>query len=176
MQKSDSSNGDINGYTVYYTIDLSTDDGDFKTVVDGALTGKTSSRYQRAHRIDLPDATEHWVVRVTRTTSDSTSALIADRTDIDSITEIIDAKMRYPNSAYVGITIDASQFQSIPTRAFHLKGRIIRVPSNYDPVARTYSGTWDGTFKPAYSNNPAWVYYDIATNARYGLGKHLTEA
>src|SRR5690606_23095885 len=101
-----------------------------------------------------------------------------------SITEIIDAKLRYPNSALVGIEIDAQDFQSIPTRAYNVYGRIIRVPANYDPESRTYAttgagttnGIWNGTFKSAWTNNPAWVFYDIVTNDRFGLGNHIPAA
>ncbi|SSW68526.1 hypothetical protein AGI3411_03718 [Achromobacter agilis] len=92
---------------------------------------------------------------------------------IDSYAEVIDAKLRYPMSAVVGIKVDASRFQSIPTRAYDWKGRIIRVPSNYDPNSRAYVGTWDGTFKLAWTDNPAWIFFDLVTNDRYGLGERI---
>ena len=176
LQQSDSGTGDITGYSIGYVIELSTDGAAYETVLTGRFSGKASSNYQRSHRLDLPPATTGWSVRVTRTTVNLDSALTADTTRIESYTEIIDAKLRYPNTALVGTVVDASQFQSVPTRSFWLKGRIIRVPSNYDPVARTYSGSWDGTFVLAYSNNPAWVFYDLATHTRYGLGNLLTDA
>lgn len=170
LSKADTSTGDINGYRVEYAIDLSVDGGPYQQVLSTAFDGKTTQRYARSHRIDFPRATSGWNVRVRRITPNAHSNTIADRTFVDSTTEIIDAKLRYPMSALVGIKIDASQFSSIPKRAYRLRGRIIRVPSNYDPQTRTYTGAWDGTFQSAYSNNPAWVFYDLVTNDRYGLG------
>ena len=165
--------GDITGYRVEYAIDLSTDGGPYQQVLSSAFDGKTTQRYSRSHRIDFPRATSGWSIRVRRITPNANSNTIADRTFIDATTEIIDGKLRYPMSAVFGIKIDASQFPTIPTRAYHLRGRILRVPSNYDPESRTYVGVWDGTFKYAYSNNPAWVFYDILTNDRYGLGDSI---
>jgi predicted phage tail protein len=173
LQKVNQKNGNINGYRVDYTIELSSNGGTYSTVVSSAFDGKTTSAYARSHRIDLPSGGAPWAIRVRRSTADSSTNYISDTTLVQAYTEIIDAKLRYPMSALAAIKIDASQFSSIPTRAYHLKGRIIRVPSNYDADARTYSGTWDGTFKTAYSNNPAWVFYDILTNDRYGLGDVL---
>lgn len=169
-------NGDIVGTSVQYVIELSTDGGAFAVVVSNAFTGKTSSGYERSHRIDLPAATSGWTIRVRRLTGDSTSQYLQNSTSVVSITEVIDAKTRYPNSAIIGSQFDASQFNSIPSRSFHLRGRLIRVPSNYDPVSRTYSGIWNGTFKTAYSNNPAWVFYDLVLHPRYGLGHILSAA
>lgn len=145
-------------------------------VITSGFTGKTTSKYERTHRINLPAATTGWVVRVTRLTANANLATIADTTTVESYTAIIDDKFRYPNSALVGIIIDAQQFSNIPTRAYDLCGRIISVPSNYDPVTRVYTGAWDGSFKPAWTNNPAWVFYDLATNARYGLGQYVNAA
>ena len=176
LQKSDQSTGDVTGYTVAYKIEMSIDDGVYATVMSGAFSGKASGKYQRAHRLNLPAADDHWNIRVTRTTANAASAMIADRTDVDAEVDIIDTKFRYPNSALVSISVDASQFSSIPTRAYLLEGRIVRIPSNYDPVSRTYTGVWDGTFKPGYTNNPAWCFFDMATHKRYGLGQFLNEA
>lgn len=173
LQKVNQKNGNITGYRVDYTIELSSNGGTYSTVVSSAFDGKTTSAYARSHRIDLPSGGAPWTVRVRRSTADSSTNYISDTTLVQAYTEIIDAKLRYPMSALAAIKIDASQFSSIPTRAYHLKGRIIRVPSNYDADKRTYTGTWDGTFKTAYSNNPAWVFYDILTNGRYGLGDVL---
>lgn len=173
LQKVNQKNGNINGYRVDYTIELSSNGGTYSTVVSSAFDGKTTSAYARSHRIDLPSGGAPWTIRVRRSTADSSTNYISDTTLVQAYTEIIDAKLRYPMSALAAIKIDASQFSSIPTRAYHLKGRIIRVPSNYDADKRTYTGTWDGTFKTAYSNNPAWVFYDILTNDRYGLGDVL---
>lgn len=175
LQKTNTSNGDIEGYSVSYAIDVATDGGAFTTVISNAFTGKTTTPYERSHRVDLP-AGSQWQIRVRRLTPNANSATVADTTTVKSMTEIIDAKLRYPNSALVGIEIDASQFQAIPTRAYRVLGRIISVPSNYDPQARTYSGLWDGTFKPAWTNNPAWVFYDMVTNDRFGLGHRIPAA
>lgn len=173
LQKVNQKNGNINGYRVDYTIELSSNGGTYSTVVSSAFDGKTTSAYARSHRIDLPSGGAPWTIRVRRSTADSSTNYISDTTLVQAYTEIIDAKLRYPMSALAAIKIDASQFSSIPTRAYHLKGRIIRVPSNYDADRRTYTGTWDGTFKTAYSNSPAWVFYDILTNDCYGLGDVL---
>jgi len=176
LSKANTSNGDINGYSVQYKIEVQTDAGAWQLAYNGAITGKTTSKYQRSHRIDLPAAQNGWNVRVTRITANANSSAIADITTIDSYTEVIDAKLRYPNSALLGISGDAAQFSNIPSRAYDLWGRVIQVPNNYDPLARSYSGVWDGSFKPAWTDNPAWIYYDLATHPRYGLGHLVTAA
>jgi predicted phage tail protein len=173
LSKANTSNGDIGGYRVEYLIEVSTDGGAYRQVLASAFDGKTTQRYARSHRIDLPQATSGWSVRVRRTTVNANSSTIADTTFVDALTEVIDAKLRYPMSAVVGIKIDASQFQNIPTRAYDWKGRIIHVPSNYTPESRAYLGTWDGTFKLAWTDNPAWIFYDLVTNDRYGLGERI---
>ena len=173
LSKANTSNGDIGGYRVEYLVELSTDGGAFQQVLSSAFDGKTTQRYSRSHRIDLPPARTGWSVRVRRVTANANSNTISDRTYVDGLTEIVDAKLRYPMSAVVGIKVDASQFQTIPTRAYDWKGRIIRVPSNYDADTRTYTGTWDGTFKLAWTDNPAWIFYDLVTNDRYGLGERI---
>ena len=170
------SKGNINGYKVDYAIDVATDSGAYVEVLASSFNGKTTSNYERSHRIDLPAARTGWRVRVRRLTPDSTSSSIQSTTNIASYTEIIDAKLRYPYTAVVGITVDASQFSSIPARAYDMKGRLLRVPSNYSPETRTYAGTWDGTFKLAWTDNPAWIYYDLLLNDRYGLGALITAA
>lgn len=174
MYKTDTDNGDVGGTSVSYSIELSTDGGTYKAVLSNSFSGKTMSAYQRTARIDLPPATSGWQIRVTRLTPNSTLASIADKTRIISYTEVIDAKLRYPMSAIVGIQLDATQFQAVPTRAYDLFGRIIQVPSNYDAKTRTYTGTWDGTFKPSWTDNPAWVFRDLALHDRYGLGNRIT--
>ncbi|AVQ10151.1 putative tail tip fiber protein [Siphoviridae environmental samples] len=183
LQKVDTSNGDTVGYSVSYAIDVATDGGAYTTVLNSAFTGKTTTRYERSHRIDLP-AGSQWQIRVRRLTPNATSATIADITRVQSITEIIDAKLRYPNSALLAVSVDAQQFQSLPTIACNVYGRIIKVPANYDPELRTYAttgpgttnGVWNGTFKSAWTNNPAWVFYDIVTNDRFGLGNNIPAA
>lgn len=176
LSKTDNTNGDVKGYRVDYAIDLATDGGAYQEVFRSAFSGKTSTLYERTHRIDLPPATTGWNVRVRRLTADNTTAYISDTTVVQAITEIVDAKLRYPYSALVGISLDASQFRSIPRRAYRVKGRIIRVPVNYDPETRAYTGVWNGTFKLAWTTNPAWIYYDLVTNTRYGLGKRIPES
>ncbi|MFY3461272.1 TipJ family phage tail tip protein, partial [Achromobacter xylosoxidans] len=162
------------GYRVEYAIDVSRDGAAYQQVLASAFDGKTTQRYARSHRIELPaGASQGWNVRVRRLTANANSSTISDRTVVDAVTEVIDAKLRYPMSAVVGIKVDASQFQSVPTRAYDLKGRIIRVPSNYDPETRTYTGVWDGTFKLAWTDNPAWVFFDLVSNDRYGLGERV---
>lgn len=173
LSQANTSNGDIGGYRVEYAVEISTDGGAYQQVLTGAFDGKTTQRYARSHRVELPVARTGWSLRVRRMTPNANSSTIADRTYIDGLTEIVDAKLRYPMSAVVGIKIDASQFQTIPTRAYDWKGRIIRVPSNYDPDSRSYSGTWDGTFKLAWTDNPAWIFFDLVTNDRYGLGERI---
>jgi predicted phage tail protein len=168
------SDGDTDGLTVNYVVELSTDGSDYVPIITTAFNGKTTTGYQRSHRIDLPAAEEGWSIRVRRTTPDYTDAKIGDTTTVVSYTEVIDAKLQYPYTALVGIKIDASQFSNIPERAFRIKGRIIQVPSNYTPESRTYSGTWDGTFKLAWTDNPAWIYRDIIINDRYGLGRFIS--
>lgn len=172
LQRQNTENGDTEGYAVEYAIDLSTDGGAFSTVLSNAFRGKTTTEYQRSHRIDLPPG-NHWQARIRRLTPNANSSTVADTVNVISMTEIIDVKLRYPNCALAAIQIDGSQFQGKPTTAYRIWGRIIRVPSNYDPIARTYTGVWDGTFKSAWTNNPAWVFFDMVTNDRFGLGDRI---
>lgn len=166
------SGSEIKGSSVQYAIDLQVGGGGYVNQVTQTITGKTNAKYERAHRIELTGEGP-WDIRVWRITPDSESATLVNGTRWETYTEIIDAKLRYPNSAIFGFSIDSAQFASIPRRAYHLRGRRIKVPTNYDPATRAYAGVWDGTFKIAYSNNPAWVYYDLLTNRRYGLGKRI---
>ncbi|WPU24521.1 host specificity protein J [Cedecea neteri] len=166
-------NGDVVGYRVDYRIDLSVDGGGYYPVLNAAFDGKTTTLYERSHRIDLPKASTGWQIRLVRLTPDSTSSRIAATTNIEAFAEVIDAKLRYPNTALIFVTFDAKQFNNIPQISVGTRGRVIRVPSSYDPVSRTYSGTWDGSFKWAYSNNPAWVFYDLLLNERFGLGDRI---
>ncbi|MDT8505157.1 phage tail protein, partial [Alcaligenes nematophilus] len=173
LKQQSTETGDITGYRVEYVIELSTDGSAFAEVLRAAFDGKTTQQYSRSHRIDLPRANTGWSVRLRRITPNSSNSTISDVTYVDSITEVTDAKLRRPMSACVGIRVNAKQFQSIPTRAYHLYLRVVRVPSNYDAWTRTYTGTWDGTFKMSWTDNPAWVFYDLATNACDGLGRLL---
>ena len=138
------------------------------------INGKTTSKYQKSHRIELTGAAP-WDIKVRRITADSTTSALQNKTFWDSYTEIIDGKFRYPNSAIVGVRIDASQFDSIPSRSYDLKLLKIKIPTNYNPVTRAYTGIWDGTFKVAWTDNPAWCFYDLITNERYGLGGFIAE-
>jgi len=174
LAKQNTSNGDTTGYRVEYAIDVAVGMAAYQEVLKGAFDGKTSGGYERSVRIDLPAGAGGWRVRVRRLTPNSTTSTIADTVNIKSFTEIIDAKFRYPNSAIVGVSFDAETFGgSVPRRGYHARGRIIRVPSNYSPETRTYTGIWDGTFQLAYSNNPAWIYYDLLLHPRYGLGDRI---
>ncbi|WKV24447.1 host specificity protein J [Enterobacter phage ST22] len=167
------SDGDTVGTSVTYTIELSTDGGAYKLLSTMKATGKTTSLYERDHRIDLPKATTKWSVRVTRVTADSTAQTLQNKTQIQGYTEVIDARMRYPHTALLYVEYDAKTFPQVPRVSCLLQGRQIQVPSNYDPVARTYTGDWDGTFKWAFTDNPAWVFYDIATNDRFSIGRKV---
>ncbi|MDR3446018.1 hypothetical protein [Dyella sp.] len=127
LQKTDTGNGNIVGYSIQFAVDVATDGGAYQTVLTSGFNGKTSGQYQRSIRIDLPHAVSGWQVRVRRLTPNANSATVADTTKVVSYTEIIDAKLRYPNSAIIAISGDASQFSSIPARAYDVWGRIIRV-------------------------------------------------
>lgn len=167
-------NGDKVGTRVEYAIDLSIDGGPYETVVNGAVDDKTTSLYERSHRVNLPKASTGWQLRVRRITPDSTSVNIVDTMRVVAVTEIIDAKLRYVNTALLYVEFDAKQFPNgIPQVVCNPKGRIIRVPDTYDPETRTYSGTWEGVFKWAWTDNPAWIYYDIILNERFGLGQRI---
>lgn len=169
--------GDLVGYSVNYAIDLQTDGGTWQTVLNTSVTGKTTSGYERSHRIDLPQAGSTWTIRLRKITSDANSAKIGDTMMLQSFTEVIDAKLRYPNTALLYIEFDSSQFNgSIPQISCEPRGRVIRVPDTYDPETRTYSGTWAGTFKWAWTDNPAWIFYDLVVSDRFGLGDRLTTA
>ncbi|EHK6073382.1 DUF1983 domain-containing protein [Escherichia coli] len=167
-------NGDKVGTRVEYAIDLSVDGGPYETVVNGAVDDKTTSLYERSHRVNLPKSSTGWQLRVRRITPDSTSVNIVDTMRVVAVTEIIDAKLRYVNTALLYVEFDAKQFPNgIPQVVCNPKGRIIRVPDTYDPETRTYSGTWEGVFKWAWTDNPAWIYYDIILNERFGLGQRI---
>lgn len=169
--------GDLVGYSVNYAIDLQTDGGTWQTVLNTSVTGKTTSGYERSHRIDLPQAGSTWTIRLRKITADANSAKIGDTMTLQSFTEVIDAKLRYPNTALLYIEFDSSQFNgSIPQISCEPRGRVIRVPDTYDPETRTYSGTWTGGFKWAWTDNPAWIFYDLVVTDRFGLGNRLTAA
>lgn len=166
--------GDIVGTTVQYHIDLAVDGGAYSTVMTKTVTEKLSSLYELTHRINLPKASTGWQIRVVRDTDDSTSQMLQNKTQVQAITEVIDARLRYPHTALLYVSFNAKSFNNIPKISCMPKGRIIRIPSNYDPIARTYSGTWDGTFKWGWTNNPAWIWFDVLTQPRFGLGRRVT--
>lgn len=171
LQRSDE-NG-VGGYRIEYAIDVATDGGAYQQVLVDAVDGKTTTRYERSRRIDLPDATTGWQIRVRRLTPNQNSNKVADIMRIAGYTEVIDAKLRYPNTALLYIEFDAEQFTNIPAVTVKCKARRWMVPSNYDPILRTYTGTWDGSMKSAWTNNPAWITYGICTEDRFGLGKRI---
>ncbi len=167
------SGGNINGYTIGYKVELATDGGAYQEVLNEAVSGKTTSVYERTRRIDLPRASSGWLMRITRLTANQNNNKISDTMQIAGFTEVIDAKIRYPNTALLFIEFSAEQFRSIPAVTVGCKARKWSVPSNYDPASRTYSGVWDGTFKEAYTNNPTWATLGITTNDRFGLGRRI---
>lgn len=173
LQKQEN-NGDINASVVTYHIDVAVDGGAYNTVVRKTVAEKLSSLYELTHRINLPKANTGWQIRVVRDTDDSTSQMLQNKTQVQAITEVIDARLRYPHTALLYVSFNAKSFNNIPKIACKPKGRVIRVPQNYDPINRTYSGTWDGTFKWAWSNNPAWIWFDVLTEPRFGLGRRVT--
>ncbi|WP_288428559.1 phage tail protein, partial [uncultured Pantoea sp.] len=167
-------NADMVGTVTQYAIDLSTDGGGWVQVVDGRFSGKTTSEYQRDHRIDLPRASSGWSIRVRRITADSTSSKLLNAFRVFSFAEVIDSKLRCPNTALLYIEVDSSQFNGqAPKITCKPKGKLVRVPTTYDPVSRSYNGTWSGDFKYAYTNNPAWVFYDLVLDKIYGMGTRV---
>ncbi|MFJ2456462.1 phage tail protein [Pseudomonas protegens] len=173
--------GNVNGVRIEYRIDVSTDNGPFIEVLSSAVDRKNVTKYERSHRIELP-AGGRWTIRVRRITPNANSDLIVDGMYIEAIAEVIDSDQEYPLTAVGCLEYDAQQFGGdIAKVAVLMRGRIVRVPANYDPETRTYStsgagtsgGIWDGTFKEAYTNNPAWVFYDLVLHPYYGLGERI---
>lgn len=178
--KNNNENGDIEGYSVSYAIDIREISGAFTTAVMSAFTGKTTTQYERSHRIDLPPGSQ-WEYRIRRLTANQNSSYIQDTMFQESVTQVVEAKLRYPNVALFACKIDAQSFQGVPEIAFFGRWRVISVPANYNPVTRQYAtsgpgttnGVWNGEFKQAWTNNPAWVYYDILSNPLFGLGNRI---
>lgn len=165
-------NGDMVGSVVEYKIEMAVDGASYQTYLTGKIDGKnTTGGYDRSIRVNLPqDFTAQVLIRVSRITPDADGVKVVDAFQVQSYAEVIDAKFRYPLTAMLYVEFDSDLFQNqIPTISLKKKWKIVQVPSNYDPVNRTYAGTWDGTFKWAWSNNPAWVLYDLIMNQRYGL-------
>lgn len=164
--------GNISGTSVSFKIEIDNNGGGFENRGTFNITGKTSSAYQRQIVLSLP-APGPWTIRVTRITADSTSTKLMNQLFWDFMVSVIDVKVNYTNSHCVGTIIDAEQFGSIPARTYLVDGRLLAIPSNYDPILRTYTGVWDGTFITGWTNNPAWVLWDMITHRRYGLGQFI---
>lgn len=181
LTQQDTSNGDLNGTSVQFKIEVQPDGGSYTLADIGApnpytLSGKTTSPYEVDFRVPLPAGGDPWNVKVTRITPDSGSVALVNEIYWSSYTKLIDNKLTYPDVALIGLRVDAQQFnQTIPSRAYEIKGIKVKVPSNYNPITREYTGLWDGTFDIAWTDNPAWILYDLMTNERYGLGDVLKE-
>lgn len=167
------SNGDRVGTSVTYTIDVAEGAGSFVEYQRHTLSEKSTSKYERSHTVDLPRSPDGWRVRVRRLTADSTSDMLQNAMFVEAYTEIIDAKLTYPNTALLYLEFDAEQFPQIPKVSVRMKGRVVRVPENYNPTTRQYNGIWDGRFKWAYTNNPAWCCLDLLLSERFGLGVRI---
>lgn len=176
LKKQDLKTGDVTGYKIEYAIDLKTGFNTYEEVLRTKIEDKVSGKYERTHRIDLPYSLEGWQIRVRRITPNANSELIADKMFIESYTEVIDLKLRYPHTALLGLQYDAKTFSNIAKVAIRCKGKLINIPSNYDTATGLYTGLWNGTYKLEYSNNPAWIFYDIITSPRYGLGKRVDKS
>lgn len=184
LRSVDKSSGDTNGTTVKYKFQIANADATFSDVVaegeksvDITLTAKKTGVYYRSYELKLPKPGRAYKVRVIRLTDDNSSQYLYNDTWVDSIGEIVDTPMNYPNSALVGLKVNSEQFGStMPSRSYLVRGIKIRVPSNYNEYTNTYVGVWDGTFKLLSSSNPAWILYDLLTNTRYGLGQFVSES
>lgn len=181
LSSQDMSTGDVNGSSVEYQFHISVNGGAYAPLSPVlTMAGKTRSTYQRGYQYQLPKTAAGgapattWSVSMTRITPDSTSSAVQNEIRFDSLVEVVNTKLSYPNSAIIGMSVDSEVFSSVPTRSYLVRGLYIKVPTNYDPVTRAYTGIWDGTFKLAVSDNPAWVMYDLLTEPRYGLGQFVT--
>ncbi|MDH1551821.1 phage tail protein, partial [Pseudomonas juntendi] len=179
--QSQDSGGNIDGVRIEYAVDVSTDNGPFQQVLASEVNRKNVTKYERSHRIDLP-AGSRWAIRARRITPEANSSLVQDGMYVEAIAEVVDSDQEYPLTAVSCVEYDAEQFGGdIAKIAVLMRGRIVRVPINYDPVNRTYAtsgpgttnGVWDGTFKESYTNNPAWVFFDLALHPYYGLGDRI---
>lgn len=166
--------GDRVGGRIEYRIEYrKVGDSAYTVAFNGAVDGKQKDNYERDHRIDLPKSSTGWQIRVTRLTDDSTSDTTVLNSGIVAVTEIVDARVRYPWTSLLFVSFDAKSFQNIPKISIKMGGRLVLVPSNYDPVNHTYSGSWNGTFKQAWTDNPAWIVYDIILHKRFGIGRRI---
>ncbi|MCM2461085.1 phage tail protein [Pseudomonas sp. CG7] len=180
LQRQDAS-GNINGVRIEYAVDVSTDNGPYVTVLTSFVDRKNVTKYERSHRIELPDGSQ-WTLRARRLTPEANSSLVQDSMFVEAVAELVDSDQEYPLTSVGCIEYDAQQFGGdIAKIAVLMRGRIVRVPTNYNPETRTYAtagagtsgGIWDGTFKEAYTNNPAWVFYDLVLHPYYGLGERI---
>jgi predicted phage tail protein len=175
LTSQDQATGDVHGYGVRVNIQVQPNGGSYTTVASRTVNGKASSKYEFS--IDFPlSGDAPWNVKVIRDSVDSPSLAIQNTTIFESFTEIIDAKLRYPNSALVAMKIDSQQFQNVPTRSYDMKLLKIKIPDNYNPTTRVYTGTWGGTFTVAWTDNPAWCLYALITDDRFGLGKFIDDS
>ena len=166
--------GDRVGGRIEYRIEYrKVGDSAYTVAFNGAVDGKQKDNYERDHRIDLPKSSTGWQIRVTRLTDDSKSDTTVLNSGIVAVTEIVDARVRYPWTSLLFVSFDAKSFQNIPKISIKMGGRLVLVPSNYDPVNHTYSGSWNGTFKQAWTDNPAWIVYDIILHKRFGIGRRI---
>ncbi|WP_259367271.1 phage tail tip fiber protein [Pseudomonas asiatica] len=179
--QSQDSGGNVDGVRIEYAIDVSTDNGPYQQVLASEVNRKNVTKYERSHRIELPPGSR-WAIRARRITPERNSSLVQDGMYVEAIAEVVDSDQEYPLTAVSCVEYDAEQFGGdIAKIAVLMRGRIVRVPMNYDPETRTYAtggpgttnGVWDGTFKEAYTNNPAWVFYDLALHPYYGLGDRI---
>lgn len=168
----DTTNGDLTGTSVDFAIDVDNNGGGFVNILSPTISGKTNSEYQRSYEFDLPSPGP-WNIRVRRLTPDPTTANIQNQLFWSTFTKIVKQPLNYPNTALMGLKVDSALFSKIPARAYKTRLLKVKVPTNYDPIARTYTGLWNGTFKVAWTDNPAWCWYDLATNTRYGLGDYI---
>jgi predicted phage tail protein len=172
LQSQNVDNGDISSTSVSYRISVSANGGPYTTVAEPTVSGKSNSQFQRAYEFDLP-GTGPWSIRVTRLTPDSSTAYLQNAISWQSYTEIVDEKFAYPNTAVVGLKVDARQFNSIPDLSVRVRGKRVQIPTNYNPVTRAYTGIWDGTFTTAWTDNPAWIFRDIVLNPRFGCARYM---
>ena len=172
LQSQNVDNGDISSTSVSYRISVSANGGPYTTVAEPTVSGKSNSQFQRAYEFDLP-GTGPWSIRVTRLTPDSSTAYLQNAISWQSYTEIVDEKFAYPNTAVVGLKVDARQFSSIPDLSVRVRGKRVQIPTNYNPVTRAYTGIWDGTFTTAWTDNPAWIFRDIVLNPRFGCARYM---
>lgn len=172
LTEQNTSNGDLNGGQVSFKIEYQPNGGSYITAIEDTIIGKTVTTYEQSYRFNLTGSAP-WNIRFTRITPDNEVANIQNDIYFSSYTRIIDHKLIYPDSHIIGLEIDSSLFNTVPSRSYRIKGRIINVPSNYNPITREYTGIWDGTFQLAWTNNPAWVLYDLIINDRYSIGDLL---